>query len=491
MPWLRDPGNQAPRIAVFLFGCDDADLLRQLIERVPQPSLESIEEIVIVEDGSENRSSPDPATLSAGSATKVRLHRTPRKSSYGAARKAAFEYALREGFDHIVLMRGDGRHPPERLPGLIQAALEHRRSLIIASRLSQPRQAHREGMPLSRVVALCLARALQNAVLGLHMKDYQSSFRLYPCGALRRIPWQLNSDLRSFDDELLIQFRALGASTVEIPAHPVWLEYDRGSALLERALRSLQTSLGYRFHQLHLTRRHLYMVDQDIHYTLKSSPTSSHSQIVEIIAPGSRVLDLGCSQGLLASPLARKNVRVTGVDSGPPERLADELETYYQRDLEQSLELQEGRSFDYVVIADVIEHLRNRQQLLRSARRFLKEDGLLIISTPNIAIWFYRLSLLVGRFEYGPRGVLDETHVHLYTRQTFQREVERAGFRVVRRRVTALPFEVVFQATGKSRVVRWLAGAYYMLARAWPSMFAYQHILEAEIITLDEDGTSD
>ena len=35
-----------------------------------------------------------------------------------------------------------------------------------------------------------------------------------------------------------------------------------------------------------------------------------------------------------------------------------------------------------------------------------------------------------------------------------------------------------------------LAAAYYTLARAWPSMFAYQHILEAEIITLDEDGTS-
>jgi 2-polyprenyl-3-methyl-5-hydroxy-6-metoxy-1,4-benzoquinol methylase len=475
---------------VFLFDCDDADLLRQLVERVPRSSLERIEEIVIVVDGSQEAPSPDPRAISTAPPPLVRVHRTPGRSGYGAARKVAFEYALRSDFDQIVVMRGDGQHPPERLEDLMDAASEHPRSLIIASRLSDPRRARRDGMSLPRIITLWLARGLQNAVLGLRVQDYQSSFRLYPGSALRRIPWQLNSDARSFDDELLIQLRALGAQTVEVPAHPVWLEYGRSSGLLERVFRSLQAAFGYRFHQLHLTRRHLYMVDQDTHYTLKSSPTSSHSQIVEAIAPGSRVLDLGCSQGLLARPLAEKNVRVTGVDSRPPEQLADELETYYQRDLERELELPEGRDFEYVVIADVIEHLRNRRQLLRSARRFLKEDGRLIISTPNIAIWFYRLSLLVGRFEYGPRGVLDETHVHLYTRQTFQREVERAGFRVIRRRVTSLPFEVVFQATGKSRIVRWMATAYYGLARAWPSMFAYQHILEAQIITLDEDGTS-
>jgi hypothetical protein len=142
------------------------------------------------------------------------------------------------------------------------------------------------------------------------------------------------------------------------------------------------------------------------------------------------------------------------------------------------------------VVADVIEHLRQRTQLMRSARRFLKEDGRLIISTPNVALWFYRLSLLAGRFEYGPRGVLDETHVRLYTGASFRREVERAGFQVIRQRVTALPFEVVFQSTGRSRLVRTIAEAYHLLARAWPSLFAYQFILEAEIITLDQEATA-
>jgi 2-polyprenyl-3-methyl-5-hydroxy-6-metoxy-1,4-benzoquinol methylase len=183
-------------------------------------------------------------------------------------------------------------------------------------------------------------------------------------------------------------------------------------------------------------------------------------------------------------------VRVVGVDAGAGEGLAEELEAYYQRDLDGVLDLPLGREFDYVVISDVIEHLRNRHQLLVGSRRFLKEGGRLIISTPNIALWFYRLSLFVGRFEYGPRGVLDQTHVHLFTRATFRREVEGAGFHVVHERVTALPFEVVFRSTGRSRLIRSISGLYHALARAWPELFAYQIILEAEITTLDEESTS-
>ena len=246
----------------------------------------------------------------------------------------------------------------------------------------------------------------------------------------------------------------------------------------------------YRLHQFHATRDGRFLVERDIQYTLKASDTGSHMQIVSAIRPDSRVLDLGCSQGLLARPLLEKNVHVIGVDVGPGERLARELSQYHQHDLEQPLEIPFERDFDYVVCADVIEHIRNRTQLLRGARRYLKPAGRLIISTPNIALWFYRLSLFVGRFEYGPRGVLDETHVHLFTGATFRREVEKAGFEVVRQRVTALPFEIVFESTGRSRLVRMMASTYHLLARAWPSMFAYQYVLEAEITTLDEESTT-
>jgi 2-polyprenyl-3-methyl-5-hydroxy-6-metoxy-1,4-benzoquinol methylase len=329
-------------------------------------------------------------------------------------------------------------------------------------------------------------RALQ-FLLGLALTGWGSGFRAFHRSFLQHAPFQLCADDRTFDTEMLIQARILSA-----PCEELTLPHARsgGADADWSAWQNIRAALRYRLHQLHFTRRGQFLADPRVRYQFKHSPYSSHRQILAAIEPGSRVLDLGCSQGLLAEHLSAVKARVTGVDVQPASSVSTRMERYHQHDLELPLDLPEGRSFDYVVVADVIEHVRRRTELLRSARRHLTSHGRLIISTGNIAIWFYRLSLLAGRFEYGPRGILDETHVHLFTRATFRREVERGGFRVVRERVTALPFELVFESTGQSRLIRGLSAAYHKLAQVWPEMFAYQFILEAEVTTLHDPAVT-
>jgi 2-polyprenyl-3-methyl-5-hydroxy-6-metoxy-1,4-benzoquinol methylase len=483
----RELGARFPRIALLLFEVPDAERLLALLARIPAPLRSCLDQVLVVQAAAEP-ALPPVSALARTSGLPLALHRIPRDYGYAGTRKAAFEHALREGFDLAITMRGDGRHPPELLPELVHAALQGPRRLVLAARVHAWRR-RPAGLPLARLLAHRLATGFQNRALGLRLSDYHSSFRLYPVSALRQIPFQLDENARCFETQILIQCRALGLPLCEVPVPPGWEEYPSGRAGLREVVRACAEAVDYRLHQLHLVRRGRYFVERGIPYTLKRSPTGSHMQIVAAIRPGSRVLDLGCSQGLLARPLREKGASVTGVDARPPAEVAEELELYFQRDLEGPLDLPVGREFDYVVVSDVIEHLRNRVQLLRGARRFLKPGGRLLISTPNVALWFYRLSLLVGRFEYGPRGVLDQTHVRLFTRATFRREVERAGFHVLRERVTALPFEVVFESTGRSRLVAAVARAYHGLARAWPALFAYQHLLEAEITTLDEEST--
>jgi 2-polyprenyl-3-methyl-5-hydroxy-6-metoxy-1,4-benzoquinol methylase len=478
-------GDAFPRIGLFLFDCRDREALARVMGRLPKPAAGWLEEVVVMPD--DPSVSFDP--LPEAAPFTLRVHRAPRSYGYGGARKAAFEYALRRGMEYVVVLRADGTHPPEALPDLLAPVVLEGSALVFAARRRPG--VRREGLAsLLFHLACSAAGAFQNRVLGIRLRDYLSGLRVYPTSALECVPFQLDADDRAFDVELVIQLRGLGLSVLEVPIDHAWREDPEPRRELVHALRSCRAAIGYRLHQLHLTRRGRYMIEPGVRYTLKHSETGSHMQIVDSIASGSRVLDLGCSQGLLAAPLRERNVRVTGVDAGPPKNLARELEAYHQRDLENPLDVPEGRVFDYVVIADVVEHLRNREQLLRGARRFLKPRGRLIVSTPNIALWFYRLSLLAGRFEYGARGVLDRTHVHLFTRATFRREVERSGFHVVRERVTALPFEVVFESTGRSRLLRQVARLYHRLAQLWPEMFAYQVILEAEITTLDEEATT-
>ncbi|MBW2386234.1 MAG: methyltransferase domain-containing protein [Deltaproteobacteria bacterium] len=474
--------GERPRFGLFLFDCVDAETIRNTLTRIPEALDEWIEVVVVMLDLPGQAGLAGSMHPRTGRSFDLRVHHPPRTSSFGAARKEAFESAHREGLDHVIVMRADGLHPPERLPELVLEALRRPRELVLATRGG-------EAGPSGATLLHRAMTAAQNRILGLELSDYHTSFRVYPCDALDRIPYQLDSDGTPFDAEIIIQFRTLGVPIRELPALGGRRGDGSGNDSLQHGLGACAAAIGSRLHQIHITRDGRYLVDHYIHYTLKLSDTSSHMQIVSAIRPGSLALDLGCSQGLLAEPLLEKNVRVVGVDAGPGRRLADALAEYHQGDLEEPLEIPHEREFDYVICADVIEHLRNRAQLLRSARRYLKEDGRLIISTGNVALWFYRLSLLVGRFEYGPRGVLDETHVRLFTGTTFRREVEKAGFRILKQRVTALPFEVVFQSTGRSPTLRRLASAYHALARLWPSMFAYQYVLEAEITTLDAEST--
>jgi hypothetical protein len=123
--------------------------------------------------------------------------------------------------------------------------------------------------------------------------------------------------------------------------------------------------------------------------------------------------------------------------------------------------------------------------LLSNIKKFLKTEGRLIISTGNIAIWFYRASLLLGRFKYASRGILDDTHVKLYTLDTFKDLVISSGFKILNVKCTPIPFELVFFSRGKSRLIGYFEYIYYRFVKWWPKMFSYQFIIEAEVSSLD------
>ena len=87
-----------------------------------------------------------------------------------------------------------------------------------------------------------------------------------------------------------------------------------------------------------------------------------------------------------------------------------------------------GRQFDWIMAADVLEHSAEPQAALRFYRRFLKPDGKLIVSLPNVAVWDNRFRLLFGRFDYRASGVLDRTHLRFFTFRTARELIIEAGF---------------------------------------------------------------
>jgi 2-polyprenyl-3-methyl-5-hydroxy-6-metoxy-1,4-benzoquinol methylase len=217
-------------------------------------------------------------------------------------------------------------------------------------------------------------------------------------------------------------------------------------------------------------------------YTLKSDPYSSHSVILGWLAEGRgrRLLDVGAADGLLSRLLTERGWKVTGLEADPAAAAAGAVhcERMIQADLDAGIPPLPGE-FDAIVCADVLEHLRDPAGALVALRRALAPDGVVVISIPNVAHLWIRLSLLAGRFHYVERGILDRTHLRFYTRRTLEELVRAAGLRV--ERVTSTPVPL-YQVVPERWHGRALAGVHALSAgvsRALPRLLAYQFVVEA------------
>jgi 2-polyprenyl-3-methyl-5-hydroxy-6-metoxy-1,4-benzoquinol methylase len=197
----------------------------------------------------------------------------------------------------------------------------------------------------------------------------------------------------------------------------------------------------------------------------------THAKLIDAVGSDNRVLEVGCSSGYLSRPLADRRNTVIGIELDA--EAAHEAEAYCERVLVgdvESMDLQfEPGSFDVVLLGDVIEHLRDPVAALARLRPVLRAGGRLVLSTPNIANWAIRLSLLGGRWRYADRGILDRTHTHLFTRATLQEAIEAAGYVVDRIDFTA-------PVPGNSDA---FDAAARLVASLRPPLFAYQWVAVA------------
>jgi 2-polyprenyl-3-methyl-5-hydroxy-6-metoxy-1,4-benzoquinol methylase len=158
---------------------------------------------------------------------------------------------------------------------------------------------------------------------------------------------------------------------------------------------------------------------------------SSHSLAVLSVPPGSRVLDLGAADGSVARTLKERHCTVWGIERD--ERAAADARRVCDRvlvaDLESAAPWQElgDETFDVILALDVLEHLREPAAVLNRALTFLKSDGIVVVSIPNIAHGAVRISLLEGRFDYTELGLLDRTHVRFFDRRGAERLMADAG----------------------------------------------------------------
>jgi methionine biosynthesis protein MetW len=477
--FLRDwvsKGQPIPKIGIFVVTYNAVSTLVKTLKRIPSIILDIIEEVFVFDDAS----SDDTYLLAEGfkkvyglDKMTVRLHSC--NLGYGGNQKTGYRYAIDRGLDYVVLLHGDGQYAPEALPSLIRPILEQKAKVVFGSRMLIGRGARQGGMPLYKFIGNKVLSAYQNFMLDSSLSEFHSGYRLYSVELLKKIPITLDSNDFHFDTEIIAQIHEVGELIREIPIPTYYGDEISHVNAIKYAWNIFRTMIDYKLHQWGLKEDIRFKIANALpEYKLKTHPLSSHMQIVNLVPYESKVLDVGCGRGLLLPFLLRKKCEVVGIDFLAPRSVDQGFSTYHQLNIEEKPHIPyPDNSFDVIILADFIEHIRNTDALLNEVRRTLKPEGRVIISSGNIALWLYRILLLFGSFPYTRKGILDETHVHLYTLYNLCQLMRRAGFKIIRKKATPIPFELALN----NRIGQILTYLYYGLAKFWKRLFAYQFIL--------------
>jgi 2-polyprenyl-3-methyl-5-hydroxy-6-metoxy-1,4-benzoquinol methylase len=459
-----------PRIAILVVAFKSQEALSRVLDRIPDEVWARVAEVLVCQDADATSAG---LRYVRGGIDKLRYLGPPEVPGYGSAQAQAFQYALEQSFDVVALLHGEGRYAPEALPALLEPLLTGRADAVFGSRMTERGVAPKPGMPVYKFVGNRLLSTLENVVLAMNLTEFHSGYRAYNVNALREIPFQKNTADLHFDTQIIIQLKAAQKRIVEVPI-PTYDSDEIGRENGVRYVKDVVVSLvQYRAHELGLTHRPEYAIKPT--YKAKQSPLGSQSQLLEWVPKTARrVLDLGCGEGSISRALIERGHHVVSVDSRPP---TSPLPNFVQADIGVGLPLDPDDRFDVIVLADVLEHLPQPEQLLETAVAHLAPGGRLLVSLPNFVHWSVRASVLAGKFEYTNRGILDRTHLRFFTKRTATQLFNDAGLHIQSYRTTPVPWELVLPKPVQGAAAS-LERADHLLTRARPDLFAYQHLFE-------------
>lgn len=219
---------------------------------------------------------------------------------------------------------------------------------------------------------------------------------------------------------------------------------------------------------------HVYLRTVDLNERTSLSVLAGH------VRAQAHILDLGCGSGALGAFLAEhKQCVCDGITLSQEE--ARHAAPFYRHvhvaDLEDcDLDQLFGDArYDYIVCADVLEHLRQPERILAACRKRLTPEGRLLISVPNAGYSGLVAELLHGEFRYREEGLLDRTHLRFFTRRSLSRFLAEQDWQVddidtIERALPESEFRVAYDSLPP-------AVARHLLAT--PDALAYQFIASA------------
>ncbi len=465
------------RVLIFIVSYNAENFITSVLERIPievwDNDVYEVEVLVIDDE------SPDETYFRA-----VDYHRThpkhtitvlrnPKNQGYGGNQKLGYYYAIKNRFDVVLLLHGDGQYAPEYVPAMLQPILEDEADVVFGSRMIHKADALSGGMPLYKWLGNQFLTSVQNRILKTKLAEFHSGYRAYRVKALASIPFQFNSNYFDFDTDIIIQMLDTRQRITEIPIPTYYGEEISRVNSIRYGLLILKTSFLSRLVPFGILYdpKFDYIADGS-QYTPKLGFSSSHQFALERIEPQTAILDIGCGAGFMAEALSEKHVNLTSIDMVIHPKTAH----FSTRTIEVAIEDydfdDDFGQVDTILLLDIIEQLRQPEVLLDKLRRqYAQDNPKVIITIGNIGFFVVRFGLLFGQFNYGKRGILDMDHARLFTFKSLRRALSNSGYEIVEEHGIPAPYPL---AIGDNRLSRFLLTINRLLILFSKGLFAYQ-----------------
>lgn len=182
----------------------------------------------------------------------------------------------------------------------------------------------------------------------------------------------------------------------------------------------------------------------------KHGLSKTQQEIINLVGFNKTILEIGSSTGYMTSFFLKNNCVVDVVETNKDALV--KMPKSVRRVLNYSIEDEKiknllAKDYEFIIMADVLEHLVNPQKALRILHQNASKKCGLIVSLPNIASWVMRKQLFFkGGFEYQMSGLLDKTHLHFFTVNSLPKFLSENGWEIkeLSGTITRLPFGSIF-----------------------------------------------
>lgn len=194
------------RICVLIPTYNEAKTIASLVRQIRSQHLDTL----VIDDGSTDN------TYQIARDSGAIVFKNERNQGKGLSLIKGFDYILKNNFDAVITMDGDGQHLPDEIPKFINCALSSDSGIIIGNRMLT-----RRNMPFVRVLTNKVMSWFISKVSKQKMPDTQCGFRLIKKEVLKKL--HLNTSKYETESEILIKASKLGFKIESLPIESVYV----------------------------------------------------------------------------------------------------------------------------------------------------------------------------------------------------------------------------------------------------------------------------